>query len=73
MEKLLKLKELSTSTAGAYFLIYFNSKNSEWTVNFNLRGKKVTDPDIEVCLQKAIDYIVMNRIKRDDDSYFLKK
>lgn len=72
-EKFDELKSLSTTTAGAYFVVYFSGKSDEWTVNLNLRKIKFTDSDLVKTLQKAIDYISINRIKRDDDTYVLKK
>jgi hypothetical protein len=72
-EKFDELKLLSTTTAGAYFVVYFSSKSDEWTVNLNLRKIKFTDGDLQKVLQKAIDYINNSRIKRDDGSYVLKK
>lgn len=72
-QKFDELKGLSTTTAGSYFVVYFSSKSDEWTVNLNLRKIKFMDSDLIICIQKAIDYISENRIKREDDTFVLKK
>jgi hypothetical protein len=72
-QKFDELKGLSTTTAGSYFVVYFSSKGNEWTVNLNLRKIKFMDKDLITCLQKAIDYISKNRIKREDSTFILKK
>ena len=59
-----KLIELQKETKGAMFLIGFSKTKNKHSVKFPCLNTIIESDTIESAIQKAIDYIVDNRIKR---------